>query len=151
MISHLRLAVHQREHRAEIAGDPGVSSALQGYAAHYCGVPRAVDPGIVACSMITSGLRVFDIRNPYQPREVAYYVTPPGTTLGSGAPGPRSNWAMSRPAFDIVKRQISTPTPTPASTPCRSPTTPGRSSAIGPLGRYSVLSAPTNEDHKKSR
>lgn len=106
VISHLRLAVHQREHRAAIAGDPGASSSLQGYAGHYCGVPRVVDPGIVACSMIASGLRVFDVRDPHHPREVAYFVAPPGAAFGSAGPGPKSNWAMSRPAFDRAKRQI---------------------------------------------
>ena len=33
----------------------------QGYAAHYCNIPTRVDPKIVACSFIASGLRVFDI------------------------------------------------------------------------------------------
>ena len=38
--------------------------------------PTRVDPGIVACSMILSGLRVFDIRDPAHPHEIAYFNAP---------------------------------------------------------------------------
>ena len=103
VISNIRLAVHEPENREAIAQDPGASSAGQGYAAHYCGVPRRVDPRIVACSMIASGLRVFDIRNPRRPREIGYFVAPdtaPGITQDG------SNYAMSRPAFDLENREI---------------------------------------------
>ena len=68
------------------------------YAAHYCGVPRQVDPEIVACSFINSGLRVFNIQDPLHPREVAYFISPPkqGTLGGLDA----GDFAMSQPAFD---------------------------------------------------
>ena len=33
----------------------------------------------MACSMILSGLRVFDIRDPEHPKEIAYFVAPPDT------------------------------------------------------------------------
>ena len=74
VVSDIRLEVNQPENRAEIAGDPGANNALQGYAGHYCSVPQRVDPGIVACSFIASGLRVFDIRDPYHPKEIAYFT-----------------------------------------------------------------------------
>jgi len=103
VVSNIRLQVNQPKYRPQIGGDPGASSPVQGYAAHYCGVPRQADPGIVACSFIASGLRVFDIRDPYAPREVAYFVAPP-------APSPvvaeRSNFAMSKPAFDAARRMV---------------------------------------------
>ena len=62
VVSNIRLAVHQRENRATIGGDPGAQSFVQGYAGHYCNVPRREDPEILACSMIASGLR--DLRHP---------------------------------------------------------------------------------------
>ena len=103
VVSDIRLEVNQPKYRDQVGGDPGASSPVQGYAAHYCGVPRQDDPGIVACSFIASGLRVFDIRDPYNPREVAYFVAPP-------APSPvvdeRSNFAMSKPAFDVARRDV---------------------------------------------
>jgi hypothetical protein len=51
--------------------------------------------------MILSGLRVFDVRNPRKPREIAYFNAPikPRITPGFEA----SNWAMSSPSF-VPKR-----------------------------------------------
>ena len=63
------------------------ASPLQGYAGHYCNVPTRVDPGIVACSMILSGLRVFDIRDPRHPREIAYFNAPIGAAPDAGLRG----------------------------------------------------------------
>jgi hypothetical protein len=103
VVSNIRLQVHQPQNRAKVSNDPGAASSLQGYAGHYCAVPRRTDPGIVACSMIASGLRVFDIRDPYHPREIAYFTTPEGP---SSSAGPPSNYAMSAPAFDIKHGEI---------------------------------------------
>jgi len=103
VISNIRLAVHQRENRAKIAGDPGAQLIVQGYAGHYCTVPRRDDPEILACSMIASGLRIFDIRDPRNPREMAYYVAPNKTSQTAGAP---SNYAMSGPAFAPERSEV---------------------------------------------
>jgi hypothetical protein len=103
VISNIRLEVNQPKHRDRVGGDPGAGNALQGYAAHYCGVPRQDDPEIVACSFILSGLRVFDIRDPYEPKEVAYFVAPPGP---SPVAEERTNYAMSRPAFDAARKTV---------------------------------------------
>ena len=106
VISNIRLAVHQPENREAIRSDPGTFSPVQGYAGHYCGVPREVEPGIVACSMIASGLRVFDIRDPYDPREIAYFVAPPTGMGGNPAAFEKSNYAMSRPSFAPDRGEI---------------------------------------------
>jgi hypothetical protein len=108
VVSNIRLQVHQKESRAAIAGDYGAQNPVQGYAAHYCNVPKVVDPGIVACSMILSGLRVFDIRDPKNPREIAYHVAPPSNVSETGAPviDERANWAMSQPAFAPERGEI---------------------------------------------
>jgi YVTN family beta-propeller protein len=103
VISNIRLQVHQPENRAAIAQDPGAQSPAQGYAGHYCNVPQRQDPGIVACSMIVSGLRVFDIRDPYHPKEIAYFVAPNKTSQTAGAP---SNYAMSSPSFAPERKEI---------------------------------------------
>ncbi len=103
VVSRLRLEVNQPAARAtDQQNDPGASYGVQGYAAHYCGIPRAQDPGIVACSFIASGLRVFNIENPLHPREVAYFNKPAPNTLPlkSGA------YAMSAPTFDLKHHQI---------------------------------------------
>ena len=108
VVSNIRLAVHQPENRDAIAGDYGAQSPVQGYAAHYCNVPRRVEPGIVACSMIASGLRVFDIRDPRNPKEIAYFMAPPSTVSETGGPiiDERSNWAMAQPAFAPERGEI---------------------------------------------
>ena len=103
VVSNLRLEVDNPEHRAEVASDPGAQSFVQGYAGHYCNVPSRTDPGIVACSFIASGLRVFDIRDPLKPRELAYFVAP---AAGSKTGGEPSNYAMSSPSFVPARREI---------------------------------------------
>ena len=104
VVSDLRLEVHQPGNREAIADDPGAQNPTQGYAAHYCNVPTRVDPPIVACSMIISGLRVFDIRNPHKPREVAYFNAP--VSPRSSPYFEASNWAMSSPSFVPERREI---------------------------------------------
>ena len=97
VISRIRLAVHNsKERSSDQQLDPGANSGSLGYSAHYCAVPRLADPGILACSMILSGLRVFDVRDPHHPREVAYFNKPPAG--GSGA--------VSAPAFDTVRGDV---------------------------------------------
>jgi hypothetical protein len=103
VISNIRLEVNTPSGRAATINDPGANNPLQGYAGHYCAVPRRADPGIVACSFILSGLRVFDIRDPYHPKELAYFNAP---VHPAPEGGPGSNYAMSAPAFDSQRGQI---------------------------------------------
>src|SRR3954447_25577649 len=108
VVSNLRLEVHQPENFATIANDNGQQNPVQGYAGHYCNVPTRVDPQIVACSMILSGLRVFDIRDPAHPREIAYFNAPvtPRIVPPAGVNPPPSNWAMSSPSFVPQRNEI---------------------------------------------
>ena len=76
VVSNLRLEVNQAQAQIDYAADPGFSDFFQGYEGHYCSVPQRVDPGIAACTFINSGLRVFDIRDPLKPREIAYFNLP---------------------------------------------------------------------------
>jgi hypothetical protein len=103
LVSRIRLAAHNLAAREVEGSDPGASMVGQGYAAHYCEVPRHRDPGILACSMIASGLRVFDIRDPLHPREVAYANQPVINARNFSRVGA---YAMSAPAFDPAHRQI---------------------------------------------
>lgn len=101
--SNLRLEVNMPDNQPRAAAeDPNfVPGAQTSYGAHYCNVPRAVDPVIAACSFLNSGLRIFDIRDPQHPKETAYFVSPPGT-----AQGQRSDAAFSQPAFDPERREV---------------------------------------------
>jgi hypothetical protein len=104
VVSNIRLQVNQPADRAgEQNSDPGASSGLQGYAGHYCSVPSRVEPGVVACSFIVSGMRLFDIRDPLRPKELAYANFPAGSGAGGGTP---SSYVMCAPAFDPGRGQI---------------------------------------------
>jgi hypothetical protein len=105
-VANMRLAIDQPdEHKqARADGDPGTTSPVQGYAAHYCNIPTRVDPKIVACSFIASGLRVFDISDLLHPKEIAYYVAPSKPDTQNGYDG--SNYAMSQPTFVPERKEI---------------------------------------------
>lgn len=108
VVSNMRLAVNQPQVQAQVTGDPGIGSTnpFQGYQGHYCSLPSRVDPQIVACSFINSGLRVFDISNVRAPKEIAYFNKP--VVKGSVADQPlRSGaFAMSAPAYDEATDDI---------------------------------------------
>lgn len=105
--SNLRLTVNMPAAHREYSSDPspfGPANNALTYAAHYCAVPRQKDPGIVACSFLNSGLRIFDITKPRKPREVAYFIAPPNDGKVPGLlPG---NLALSQPAFDPKHRDV---------------------------------------------
>lgn len=96
-VSDIRLEVHQAKHRdAEQMSDPGANSPIGGYSGHYCSVPTSTDPDILACTFILSGLRVFDIKNPAAPKEIAYF----NPIKGGQA------FSMSAPAFVPERSEI---------------------------------------------
>lgn len=105
VVSNLRLEVNQvAEHKAANVDPSPLPGASLSYSGHYCAIPREVDPEIVACSFINSGLRIFNIENPRHPREVAYFVAPPTAPSSQGYKA--ANFAMSQPAFDRKRREV---------------------------------------------
>lgn len=109
VVSKLKLAIQMPENKplrdVDVAGN-----AVFGYDAHYCTADRTVDPTALACGYFQSGVRVFDIRDPRRPREVAYYNPPAqphkvAQLTGSehaNAPGGedmRTDWCSSPPRF----------------------------------------------------
>jgi hypothetical protein len=89
-----------------------VDGTIFGYEGHYCGVDDPANTAVVACGYFQSGLRVFDVRDPYRPREIAYY-NPPGRTgyqAGSnynltGECG-TVDWASSMTRVDVAAGEI---------------------------------------------
>ncbi|MCU1590543.1 MAG: hypothetical protein JWP11_1799 [Frankiales bacterium] len=103
VVSNMRLAVNQPEVYDELQADPGNSATGRGYQAHYCSLPSRVDPNIVACGFILSGLRVFDIRDVRRPVEIAYVNLPRvdnGSSLNVGS------FTVAAPAYDPVSKDI---------------------------------------------
>lgn len=107
VVSRIRLAVHQPDARdGAQRRDPGASFPAQGYAAHYCSLPTTVDPKIAGCSMILSGLRLFDIRDVRHPKEVGYFNQPAPTSGIGVLPTFSGGYAMSAPAWDRARGQV---------------------------------------------
>ena len=104
VIAQLRLQVNQPADHAAASSDPGALSPVQGYAAHYCDLDSRVDPKVVACSFITSGLRVFDITELTKPKEIAYFVAPTRPRAENGFMA--SSFAMSKPTIVPARREV---------------------------------------------
>ena len=108
---NLRLEVHMEENRVNgaLQDDPGTSangnnpfSFAQDYTGHFCNVPSLVDPKIVACGMSISGLRVFNIEDPCNPYEIAYFTAPVQEKVFPEG----SNWAYSQPVFAPERQEV---------------------------------------------
>ncbi|MFC9894965.1 LVIVD repeat-containing protein [Nocardia sp. NPDC127579] len=63
--------------------DSNIGSSMGGsifaYESHYCAADRPANPTALACGWISSGIRVFDVRDPAAIREIAYF-NPPART-----------------------------------------------------------------------
>ena len=79
-----------------------VGSRVFLYDSHYCSTDRTHDPTIAACASFGSGIRVYDIRDPRAPTEIAYFN--PGTT--DSPAGAVANATVARPVIRSDLRQI---------------------------------------------
>jgi hypothetical protein len=70
IISKIMLEIDDPANCPVILNDPPPVISLS---SHYCNVDRRNNPKLLACTFRESGLRVFDIRDVYHPREIAYY------------------------------------------------------------------------------
>jgi hypothetical protein len=83
----IQLPENQRLRDADADGN-GVFA----YQSHYCTLDRAIDPTALACGYFQSGIRVFDVRDLANPREVAYFN--PAAQVGKAAMLPDSEHAV---------------------------------------------------------
>ena len=112
IVSKMKLEIHMPDN-SDRAGE--TATAIFGYNAHYCNVDRVVDPTIVVCSMFESGMRVFDVRDPYHPKEIAYFnpggtgkAAPAGSNYDYLNPGliPTSGYPAARPRIIPERAEI---------------------------------------------
>jgi hypothetical protein len=93
IVSKLMLDVNAPANCDALLGDPpDAGGGPLVYNCERCNVDRANNPTLLACGYQNAGLRVFDIRDPQHPKEIAYFKPPavrkavlPGS--GSWAPG----------------------------------------------------------------
>jgi len=78
IVSRVMTEVHNPANCAKVTPDL-VGLSIFTYGTHYCSVDDRKNATTLACGMFNSGIRVFDIRDPMRPREIAYY-NPAGTT-----------------------------------------------------------------------
>lgn len=106
IVSHIRLAIQLKEN-AEQAKAESAGNGIFKYDAHYCTVDRRIEPTALACGYFQSGIRVFDIRDPLKPKEVAYF-NPPAQT-GKNAQLPGSDHAVLPTFGTILDNRITDP------------------------------------------
>ena len=103
LVSQLMLEVHDPANCSAVQPDTGFTD-LFGYSSHYCTADNPPNAQYLACSYFEAGVRVFDIRDPYRPKEIAYYKPPARSATaprarrtrpsGATATGP-ADWASS--------------------------------------------------------
>ncbi len=111
IVSKVKLQIHDPKNAAIRAADTANNGSF-GYEGHYCTFDKKVDPTALACGYFQSGVRVFDVRNPLTPKEIAYYNPPaqvgkaaqlPGSEHNAPATGQNANltadWCSSPPRF----------------------------------------------------
>jgi hypothetical protein len=75
LVSKISLEIQQPAN-ADVARKDVRGNGWFGYQAHYCSVDQAENPTALACGYFQSGIRVFDIRDPYRPTEISYFNPP---------------------------------------------------------------------------
>ena len=92
-ISTIKIEVAEEQYADQTDQDNAI------YGAHYGGVDDINDATLAFFTWYTAGLRVWDIRDPYLPREIGYYI--PGARLdtklavGEGYPNHKVDYAYS--------------------------------------------------------
>jgi hypothetical protein len=84
IVSQLMLDVHDPANCSAIQLDTGFTDRF-GYSSHYCTADDPDNTQLLACSYFEAGVRVFDIRDPYRPKEIAYYKPPARSAMMSGS------------------------------------------------------------------
>jgi hypothetical protein len=92
LVAQLMIGVADPKNCALTENDITDKMGGYGYSQHDCTFDNPRDAKLLACSSHQSGVRVFDIHDPYHPREIAYFVGPappdpneidPGSLLNS--------------------------------------------------------------------
>lgn len=72
VVSTIRLQVNDPDNCDKTQPEQNAALSLM-YSSHYCTADDPHHTTAIACTWLSSGLRIFDVRDPLHPREVAYY------------------------------------------------------------------------------
>ncbi len=92
-ISTIRMQAAEEEHAEQTDQDKAI------YGSHYIGVDDPFNTSLVFFSWYASGLRAWDVRDPYEPVEIGYFI--PGATIdtklavGPGYPNANVDYVYS--------------------------------------------------------
>jgi hypothetical protein len=97
VVTKIMHEVHDPKNCPQVVPDL-VGLTIFTYGTHYCSVDNKRNATTLVCGMFNSGIRVFDIRDPLRPREIAYY-NPAGTTTSSSGSNHTfgANWRPGGP------------------------------------------------------
>jgi hypothetical protein len=91
LVSQLVIGVDDPKNCAQTENDITATMGSYGYSVHDCTFDNPLHATLLACSAHQSGVRVFDIHDPRQPREIAYFVGPAPSNPNEIDPGSLMN------------------------------------------------------------
>jgi hypothetical protein len=101
LVSKIKTEAQDPANCAAATKQAGVS---HGVSMHYCSVDRPDNPRLLACGLWSGGVRLFDVRNPWRPEELAYFNVP-----GAQVPGlprlrlrERELWVSTTTTFYVL-------------------------------------------------
>lgn len=99
LVSDLILEVNDPKNCAMFKPEMEANQNLFLYDVHMCSVDNRDNTTTVACSHFNSGIRVYDVRDPVRPREIAYYNPP-------AMPGKQPGWCGAIPILDATRGMV---------------------------------------------
>jgi hypothetical protein len=110
LVTDLALETHDLRNCSKVMPDT-VGEGIFTYGSHICSVDNRENATALACAYFESGIRVFDIRDPAHPKEIAYFNPAPVTEAkkGLGADNPTNVNSCAAPAgFDFERKLLTT-------------------------------------------
>ena len=111
LVSDLALETHEPGNCSKVLPDLVGEGAFT-YGSHICSVDNRQNATALACGYWQSGVRVFDIRDPAAPREIAYFNPPPVVdikfAIGDTAPSTKVNFCAAPAGFDFERKLLTT-------------------------------------------
>jgi hypothetical protein len=111
LVANLALETHAPANCSKVLPDLVGESGFT-YGSHICSVDNRDNATALACGYWQSGIRVFDIRNPSAPKEIAYFNPAPRADAKYSVPGSpttsKANYCAAPAGFDFKRGLLTT-------------------------------------------